>query len=94
MRALAYHPRIRRDGAGPSRLANSATRRVSELNSIALRKAISRLVIGLVHGKVTHRHVELDAIVERDELLRQPRLLGIVDQGLAALVLLDLDPRA
>ena len=29
-------------------------------------------------------------LVERDQLLREPRLLGIVDQGLPPLLLLDL----
>ena len=47
-------------------------------------------MVGLVHGEIADRHVELDLIVERDELLRQPRLLGVVDQRLPALVLLDL----
>ena len=48
------------------------------------------LVIGLVHGEIADRHVELDVIVERNELFRQPRLLGILDQSLTPLFLLDL----
>ncbi len=48
------------------------------------------LIVGLVHGEIADRHVELHFVVERDELLRQPRLLGVLDQRLAALVLLDL----
>ena len=48
------------------------------------------LVVGLVHGEIADRHVELHVIVERDQFLRQPRFLGILDQRLAALVLLDL----
>ena len=60
----------------------SATRRISELNSIAFRKRDQPLVIGLVDGEVADRHVELDLIVERDELFRQPRFFRVVDQRL------------
>ena len=60
------------------------------LNSIALRKAIEALVVGLVHRQVGERHVERHVIVERDEPFGQPRQLGIVDERLAALFLLDL----
>ena len=59
---------------------NSATRRVSALNSIALRNAIRQLVVRLVHREVGERHVELHLVVERHQPLRQPRLLGVVDQ--------------
>ena len=48
------------------------------------------LVVGLVHRELGERHLERHVGVERDELLRQPRALGIVDQRLAAFVLLDL----
>jgi hypothetical protein len=40
-----------------------------------------------MHRKVGDRHVELDLVVERDEFLRQPRLVGVVDQRLPALLL-------
>ena len=43
-----------------------------------------------MHREVVHRHIELDVLVECDELLGNAREFGIVDQGLAALVLLDL----
>ena len=46
--------------------------------------------VRLVHREVLDRHVELDVLVERDQPLGDARLLGIVDQRLAALVLLDL----
>ena len=59
-------------------------------NSIALRKAIELLVIGLVHRQVGERHVQRDMGIEGDELLRQPRPLGILDERLAPLLLLDL----
>ena len=55
-----------------------------------MRKAIEPLVVGLVHGEIADRHVELHVIVERDELLRQARVLRVVDQRLPALLLLDL----
>ena len=48
------------------------------------------LVVGLVHGQIADRHIELDVIVERNEFFRQPRLLGVLDQRLPALLLLDL----
>ena len=46
--------------------------------------------IGLVHREVVERHVELDLVVEQHQLPRDPRLLGILDQRLAPLRLLDL----
>ena len=49
------------------------------------------LVIRLMNGEIADRHVERDAIVERYKLFRQPRGVGVVDQGLAALLLFDLD---
>ena len=48
------------------------------------------LVVRLVHGEVFDRHLERDVLVERDQPLGDARDLGIVDQRLAALVLLDL----
>ena len=48
------------------------------------------LVVRLVHQEVVDRRVQIDMLVERDQALGDARLLGIVDQGLAALVLLDL----
>ena len=47
-------------------------------------------VVGLVHGEIADRHVELHVIVERDQLLRHARRFGVVDQRLPALLLLDL----
>ena len=43
-----------------------------------------------MHGEIADRHVECDAIVEGDELLRHPRRFGVLDQRLPALFLLDL----
>jgi hypothetical protein len=43
-----------------------------------------------VDGQFLDRNVELDVCVERHEFLRQPRLVGIVDQRLAPLLLFDL----
>ena len=48
------------------------------------------LVVGIVHCKLGERHLEFDVCIERDELLRQPRLFGVLDEGLAPLLLLDL----
>ena len=48
------------------------------------------LVVGLVHGEFVHRHVERHVAVERHQALGNARDLGIVDQRLPALVLLDL----
>ena len=46
--------------------------------------------IGLVHREIVERHVEIDLVVEQHQLPRNPRLLGVLDQGLAPLRLLDL----
>ena len=46
--------------------------------------------VGFVHREVVERHVEIDLVVEQHELARDPRLLGILDQRLAPLRLLDL----
>ncbi len=46
--------------------------------------------IGLLHREFVERHVQLDLVVEQHQLPRDPRLLGILDQRLAALGLLDL----
>ena len=43
-----------------------------------------------MHRQVGERHVQCDVGIEGDELLRQPRPLGILDQRLAPLLLLDL----
>ena len=51
---------------------------------------ISVLVVRLSHPEVFDRHVEGHAIIEGDKFFRHARRLGIVDESLAALVLLDL----
>ena len=56
---------------------NSATRRVSALNSIALRKRDQMPVVGFVHGEPGERHLELHVVVECHELLRQPRVSAL-----------------
>ena len=43
-----------------------------------------------MHREFVERHVELDLVVEQHQLARNPRLLGILDQRLAPLRLLDL----
>jgi hypothetical protein len=43
-----------------------------------------------VDGEIRDRHFERHVLVERDELLGHARRFGVVDQGLPALVLLDL----
>ncbi len=55
-----------------------------------LQKRDEVLVVRLVHGQLVDRHVERHVLVERDQPLGDARDLGIVDQGLAALVLFDL----
>ena len=51
---------------------------------------MSRLRVRVVHGEIGERHVERHLGVERHQCLRQPRLVGVLDQGLAPLLLLDL----
>ncbi len=51
---------------------------------------MSRLRVGIMHGEIGERHVERHVGVEGHQRLRQPRLVGILDQRLAALLLLDL----
>ncbi len=52
------------------------------------------LVVGLVHREFVDRDVERHVLVERDQSFGEARDLGIVDQGLPALVLLDFAARA
>jgi len=59
-------------------------------NSIAFRNAISLRASGSLHGQVSERHLERDLVIEQHQLTRDPRLLGILDQRLAPLRLLDL----
>ena len=86
---MAGKPRLRVDlaGVGARIFRNTAHQRV-EFHR--LQKRDQALVIGLVHGEVADRDVELDLIVQRDELFRQPRLFSVVDQRLPALLLFDL----
>ena len=46
--------------------------------------------IRLVHREVVERHLEIDLVVEQYELSGNPGLLGVLEQGLAPLRLLDL----
>jgi hypothetical protein len=50
-------------------------------------------VVGLVHREVGERHVELTSSSSVTSLFDSRALLGIVDQRLAALLLLDLAAR-
>ena len=71
--------------------ANSATRLVSVVNSIALRKAISALVVGLVRPRDRPSGTSsVDVLSSVTSCFEMPRLLGVVDQRLAPLRLLDL----
>ena len=47
-------------------------------------------MVWLVDREVADRYVEFHIVVERHELLRQPRLVGVLDQRLPTLFLLDL----
>ena len=89
-RHLVRHQlRIRLDRAGiDAGLLDDAARQRGELHR--LEEGDQVLVVRLVHREVRDRHVEVDMLVERDELLGQPRRLGVVDQRLPALLLLDL----
>ena len=51
-------------------------------------------VVRLMHRELIDRHIERHVLVERDQPLGNTRDLGIVDQRLPALVLLDLAWRA
>ena len=42
-----------------------------------------------MYREFVQRHVEFDFVVEQHQLPRNPRLLGVVDQRLATLRLLD-----
>ncbi len=48
------------------------------------------LRVGILHAELVERHVEIHAAVELDELARDARELGVLDQVLPALGLLDL----
>ena len=69
-------------------LLRDAPRQRGELHRLEERD--EPLVVRLVHREVVDRHVERDVLIERDEPPRDPRLLGVVDQRLAPLLLLDL----
>ena len=70
------------------RIIGDAAGEGGELHRLEERDQFAR--IGLVHREVVERHVELDLVVEQHQLPRNPRLLGILDQRLAPLRLLDL----
>ena len=72
----------------------SATRRVSVVNSIVLRKAISFGPLGGCSAKSSSPSVDRHVVLQRHQLARNARLVGIGDDRLAALVLLDLGRRA
>ena len=60
------------------------------MNSIALRKAISFLESGSCTARSSTGTSSATLLVERHQPLGDARLLGILDQRLAALLLLDL----
>ena len=81
--------RIRLDGARiDAALLGDAAGDGVELHRLQERDQV--LVVRLVHGEVVYGYVERHVLVERHQLLRQPRLLGERGQVLAALGLLDL----
>src|SRR4030095_8249273 len=87
--------RLRRSGlrgldpAGiESRELGDAPRQRREFHLLEERDQV--FVFGLMHREVGERDFKLYLVVERDQLLRDPRHLGVVDQRLPALLLLDL----
>ena len=60
------------------------------LETHRLEKRDQRFVVRFSDPEVFDRHIERHPIVEGDEFFRNTRGLGIVDERLAALVLLDL----
>ncbi len=99
-------PAVRLDGAGVAlgfvrvRAAGIDLRRVDStflgdtldqrLEAHRLEKRDQRFVVRIVHAEAFDRHIQRHAVVQRDKLLGHARSLGVVDEGLAALVLLDL----
>ena len=82
-------PRFRLDRAGiDAGEFRDAAHQAVELHR--LEEADQPFVIGLVHGEIADRHIELYMIVERDELLRDAGGFRVVDQRLPTLLLLDL----
>ncbi len=70
------------------RIVGDAAGEGGELHRLQERDQLAR--VRLVHGEVVERHVELDLVVEQHQLPRDPCLLGVLDQRLAPLRLLDL----
>ena len=70
------------------RIFGDAAGQGGEFHRLQERDQLAR--IGLVHREFVERHVELDLVVEQHQLPRDPRLLGVLDQRLAPLRLLDL----
>ena len=71
----ARHQRADRARSAPASMSpNSPTRARQRGEFHRLEERDQLLVVGLVHREIGERHVELDVLVERDELLREPRL--------------------
>ena len=68
----------------------SATRRVSVENSIVFRKAMSFWSVGLLQHEIVEPVGQRHVVLQPDQLARDARLVGIVDDRLPALFLLDL----
>ena len=86
---MRRHLGARLDRAGvDAGLLDDAARQRGEFHRLQERDQV--LVVRLVHREIRDRHVEIDMLVERDQLLGHSRRFGVLDQRLAALLLLDL----
>ena len=88
-RNASPQPRVGLDfgGVGAAKIGNPADERV-EFHG--LEEGNEAFRVGIVDRDVGKRHRQRYIDIERDQPLRQPRLVGILDQAFAAFLLLDL----